>query len=67
MRNTDTDRTKGVPGITLPAGLTAGWLPAGLAVNGPIGSGRKLVGIGMSMNSVLVILPIPNLLTGESS
>jgi Asp-tRNA(Asn)/Glu-tRNA(Gln) amidotransferase A subunit family amidase len=59
IRNTDPGSTTGIPGITLPAGLTPAGLPVGLAIDGPIGSDRKLVGIGMSMETLLGVLPPP--------
>ena len=67
IRNTDPGSTTGVPGVTLPAGLTASGLPVGLALDGPIGSDRKLMGIGLSMESLLGVLPPPNLSMKETS
>ena len=59
IRNTDLGSTTGVPGISLPAGLTARGLPVGLAVDGPLGSDTRLIGIGISIESVLGVLPPP--------
>jgi Asp-tRNA(Asn)/Glu-tRNA(Gln) amidotransferase A subunit family amidase len=61
IRNSDPGSTTGVPGITLPAGLTATGLPVGLSLDGPMGSDAKLLGIGLSMESLLGVLPPPNL------
>jgi indoleacetamide hydrolase len=64
IRNTDPGSTAGIPGITVPAGLTSTGLPVGIALDGPLGSDRKLMGLGMSMESVLGSLPAPSLLQG---
>ena len=36
-------------------------LPVGLAIDGPIGSDRKLLGIGLSIEFLLGVLPAPRL------
>ncbi|RYH04777.1 MAG: hypothetical protein EON57_09055 [Alphaproteobacteria bacterium] len=59
IRNSDAGSTTGVPGLTLPAGLTPGSLPVGLSLDGPMGSDTKLLGIGLSMEVVLGVLPPP--------
>jgi Asp-tRNA(Asn)/Glu-tRNA(Gln) amidotransferase A subunit family amidase len=43
----------------LPAGLTTQGLPAGLEIDGPLGSDNKLLGIGMAIEKVLETLPAP--------
>jgi mandelamide amidase len=59
IKNTDPGSTTGIPGITVPAGLTSGGLPVGLAIDGPIGSDARLVGIGMAIEDLLGLLPAP--------
>lgn len=61
IRNTDPGSTAGIPGITVPAGLTPGGLPVGLAVDGPVGSDARLLGIGMALEDLLGRLPAPRL------
>lgn len=61
IRNTDPGSTSGVPGITLAAGLTQDGLPVGLGLDGPIGSDRTLLGIGLSIEVLLGDIPAPNL------
>ncbi|WP_239482770.1 indoleacetamide hydrolase [Paraburkholderia sp. C35] len=60
-RNTDAGSTSGLPGITIPAGQTAKGLPVGLGLDGPIGSDSKLLGIAMSIEATLSVLPAPSL------
>lgn len=59
IRNTDPGSVAGIPGITLPAGLTSGGLPVGLAIDGPVRSDARLLAIGMAIEEVLGRLPAP--------
>lgn len=61
IRNTDPGSNAGIPGLSLPAGLTADGLPVGLEIDGPLGSDPRLIGIGLSFESVLGPLPAPKL------
>lgn len=61
IRNSDPGSTAGMPGISLPAGVTASGLPVGLSLDGPIGSDPKLIGIGLAMETVLGFAPPPRL------
>jgi mandelamide amidase len=53
IRNTDPGSNAGIPGLSLPAGLTAEGLPVGLELDGPLGSDSRLLGIALSFESVL--------------
>lgn len=60
IQNTDPGSNAGVPGVQLPMGLGAGSrLPLGLELDGPVGSDRRLVAIGLAMEQVLGSLPPP--------
>lgn len=59
IRNSDPGSNTGVPGLSLPAGLTAAGMPVGLSLDGPMGSDSRLLGIGMAMEAVLGLLPAP--------
>ncbi len=59
IRNTDRGSNAGIPGLSLPAGLTAGGLPVGLEFDGPVGSDARLLGIGLAVEAVLGVLKAP--------
>lgn len=58
IQNTDPGSNAGIPGIQLPMGLGASSrLPVGLELDGPAGSDRRLIAIGMAVEGVLGRLP----------
>lgn len=59
IRNTDPGSNAGLPGISLPAGLTTEGLPVGLELDGPLGSDRHLLGLAAAIERVLPRLPRP--------
>lgn len=59
IRNTNPGSNAGIPGLSIPAGMTAGGLPVGLELDGPLGSDDKLLGIGMAIEAVLGSLSAP--------
>jgi mandelamide amidase len=59
IRNTDPGSNAGLPGISLPAGLTAKGLPVGLELDGPLGSDRHLLGVAAAIERALPRLPRP--------
>ncbi|MFL9889929.1 MULTISPECIES: indoleacetamide hydrolase [Paraburkholderia] len=59
LRNTDPASTSGIPGLSLPAGMTAGGLPVGLELDGPLGEDRRLLAIGVAFEQILGSLPAP--------
>jgi mandelamide amidase len=59
IRNTDPGSNAGIPGLSIPAGLTGAGLPVGLELDGPVGSDRRLLAIGLALEKVLGPLPGP--------
>ena len=58
IRNTEPSASAGLPGIQLPAGLgAASGLPVGLELDGPAGSDRRLLAIGIALEAVLGRIP----------
>ena len=61
IRNTDPGSNAGIPGLTLPAGLgPTTKLPVGLSLDGPRGSDRRLLAIGLAIEQVLGPIPPPS-------
>ena len=58
-RNIAPGSTAGVPGLVLPAGLTAGGLPAALEFDAPAGSDRALLAIGAPLEQALGRISAP--------
>ena len=50
--HTDPCTNAGIPSLSIPAGLTAGGLPVGMEIDGPLGSDANLLAIGMAMEAV---------------
>ena len=61
IRNTDPGSNAGIPGISLPVGLSADGLPVGIALDGPPGSDQRLLAIAAAIESVLPKMPPPPL------
>ena len=61
IRNMGPGSSAGVPSLSLPAGLSAGGLPVGLNLEGPIDGDSTILAIGMAMESLLGPLPAPPL------
>ena len=60
IQNTDPGSNAGIPGLQLPAGLGAtSGLPVGLELDGPAGSDRRLLAVGLAVERVLGRLPPP--------
>ncbi|MCZ7657327.1 MAG: indoleacetamide hydrolase [Xanthobacteraceae bacterium] len=59
IRNTDPGSNAGIPGLSVPMGLTRDGLPVGLELDGPAGSDRKLLAIGLAVEEALGRLPPP--------
>ncbi|HKX40415.1 MAG TPA: amidase family protein, partial [Burkholderiaceae bacterium] len=60
IQNTDPGSNAGIPGLQIPAGLGAtSKLPVGLELDGPAGSDRRLIALGLAIERVLGRLPPP--------
>lgn len=53
IRNTDPGSIAGIPGLSLPIGLTADGLPVGLELDGPAFSDRHLLALGLAVEDAL--------------
>jgi mandelamide amidase len=58
-RNIAPGSTAGLPGLVLPAGLSSNGLPIALEFDGPAGSDRSLLRLGLGLEEVLGRLPPP--------
>ena len=59
IRNTDPSSNAGIPSLCVPAGLAANGLPAGVCLEGPAGSDRRLLAIGKALQDETGFLPGP--------
>ena len=59
-RNTGPGSNAGIPGLSLPIGLSQG-LPVGLALDGPMHSDRRLLALGQALEAVLPRMAAPGL------
>lgn len=60
IRNTDPASVAGIPGLSLPIGLTADGLPVGLELDGPANSDRHLLALGLAIEAALPEMPAPS-------
>ena len=60
-RNIAPGSTAGLPGLVLPAGTVTGGLPIGLEFDGPSGSDRSLLALGLSLERVLGQIAAPKI------
>ncbi|WP_233827914.1 indoleacetamide hydrolase [Paraburkholderia sp. ZP32-5] len=59
IQNTDPGSNAGIPGVTLPAGLTRDGLPVGLELDGPADCDRHLLAVARAVERVLGPIPRP--------
>jgi Asp-tRNA(Asn)/Glu-tRNA(Gln) amidotransferase A subunit family amidase len=59
LHNTRPMTTTGIPGMSLPVGLTAVGLPVGLELDAPFGEDRKLLSLGIAIEKLFGRLPVP--------
>jgi mandelamide amidase len=58
-RNITPTGSAAIPGLVLPAGLTSSGLPVAIELDGPAGTDRTLLALGMSVEKVLGPVPPP--------
>ena len=59
IRNSAPSSLAGIPGVTLPAGLSAGGLPVGMELDGPAGSDSALLSLSAAVEAILPATPAP--------
>ena len=59
IRNSDPGSVAGLPGLTVPAGLTASGLPVGVELDGLPFTDRALLSLGLALEKLLGPLPRP--------
>lgn len=57
-RNIAPSSSAGLPSIVLPGGMTSG-LPVGIELDGPVGSDRELLALGLAIEHVIGPVPAP--------
>jgi len=61
VRNTNPGSIAGIPGLSLPAGMSSTGLPIGIEIDGRAEDDSRLLGIGFSLEPLLPRLPSPPL------
>jgi indoleacetamide hydrolase len=59
IRNLGPGSTAGIPGMSLPAGMTDAGLLVGIAIDGPAGSDQQVLAIALALEALLPKLPAP--------
>ena len=59
IRNPDPGPNAGLPGLSIPVGLTSDGLPVGLELDGPAFSDRHLLALGLAVEALLPPTPAP--------
>ena len=60
IRNADPGSNAGIPGLVVPAGLGPSTrMPVGIELDGPAGSDRRLLELGLAIEKVLGRTPAP--------
>ena len=59
VRNTGPGSNAGIPGLSIPVGLTSGGLPVGLEFDGPAGRDRDLLALALAVESLFALPAAP--------
>ena len=66
IRSTDPSSNAGIPSLCVSTGLPGNGLPAGICLDGPAGSDRRLLAIGKALQDEIGFLPRPELTRGRN-
>ncbi|MBW1799157.1 MAG: indoleacetamide hydrolase [Deltaproteobacteria bacterium] len=61
IRNTSPGSLGGIPGLSLPVGISPDGLPIGMELDAPLNNDGKLLAIGLALEALEPPLPAPNL------
>lgn len=61
IRNTSPGSVAGIPGLSLPVGLSPDGLPIGMEIDGPFGDDKRLLSISLAIEERESPFPAPNL------
>jgi mandelamide amidase len=61
IRNTSPGSVAGIPGLSIPAGMSPDGLPIGMEIDGPFGKDDELLAIGLALEELEPLPPVPNL------
>jgi indoleacetamide hydrolase len=61
IRNLGPGSTAGIPGLSLPAGMSKDGLPVGIAIDGPENADQHVLAIALALETVLPRLPAPRI------
>lgn len=59
IRNADPAGNSGIPGVSIPVGLTSDGLPVGIEFDGPVYSDRQLLAIALAAERIMPRTPAP--------
>ncbi len=59
IRNTDPGSNAGLPGLSLPVGLTSHGLPVGMEIDAPAGRDQHLLAVGLAYQQAMDPIPKP--------
>ena len=60
VRNTGPSSNAGIPGVSIPVGLTTAGLPVGLELDAAAGRDRDLLACALALDTLLPPLPAPS-------
>ncbi len=66
IRNTDPSSNAGIPSLCVATGLAPNGMPAGICLEGPVGTDRRLLAIGKALQDEIGFLPRPDLSRGRN-